>query len=131
MTVRSQVFHPTASGASDTPNIECSAREVVDVTSRWGGHILNALRDGPLRFSELQAAIDRISDKMLSQTLRTQIRDGLVVRSVEPTTPPRVSYELTALGHSLTESLQPFVAWVRLHAADVTAARQQYDQHHT
>ncbi|WP_405492862.1 winged helix-turn-helix transcriptional regulator [Nocardia sp. NBC_00511] len=131
MTVRSQVSHRAAPGAGDAHNIECSAREVVDVTSRWGGHILNALRDGALRFSELHAAIDGISDKMLSQTLRTQIRDGLITRSVEPTTPPRVSYELTELGHSLTESLQPFLAWVRLHAADVAVARQSYDEQTT
>ncbi|MEV0295314.1 helix-turn-helix domain-containing protein [Nocardia sp. NPDC050710] len=116
---------------SDVPNIECSARELVDVTSRWGGHILNALQDGPLRFSELHASIDRISDKMLSQTLRIQIRDGLVTRTVEPTTPPRVSYELTTLGYGLTESLQPFLAWVRVHAAEVMAAQQHYDQCHT
>ncbi|MGV9823420.1 winged helix-turn-helix transcriptional regulator [Nocardia xishanensis] len=83
-----------------------------------------------MRFSELHATIDGISDKMLSQTLRTQIRDGLVARSVEPATPPRVSYELTAFGHGLLESLQPFLAWVRLHATDVAAARRQYDQHH-
>ncbi|WP_225729619.1 MULTISPECIES: helix-turn-helix domain-containing protein [unclassified Nocardia] len=130
MEVRSQVSRAPVSEPGDVTNIECSAREVVDVTSRWGGRILNALQDGPLRFSELQAAIDRISDKMLSQTLRIQIRDGLVLRTVEPaTTPPQVSYELTELGYSLTESLRPFLAWVRLHAADVTAARQAYDLH--
>ncbi len=128
MAVRSQVPHPIAPDDGDAPHIDCSAREVVDVTSRWGGHILNALRDGPLRFSALQASIDRISDKMLSQTLRTQIRDGLVVRSVEPTTPPQVSYELTDLGHGLLESLQPFLDWVRHHAAEVSDARAQYDR---
>lgn len=129
MEVRSQVPGAARSESGDVSNIECSAREVVDVTSRWGGHILNALQDGPLRFSQLHAAIDRISDKMLSQTLRIQIRDGLVLRTVESTTtPPQVSYELTELGYSLTESLRPFLAWVRLHATDVTAARQAYDR---
>jgi DNA-binding HxlR family transcriptional regulator len=129
MTVRSQVRHAGTQDDSDPPDIGCSAREVYDFTSRWGGHILNALQDGPQRFSELHKAIDGISEKMLSQTLRVQIRDGLVTRSVEPTTPPRVSYELTDLGRGLIESLQPFVEWVRRHAADVMAARHRHDQH--
>lgn len=131
MAVGSQAGRTCAQGEGDAPDIECAAREVYDFTSRWGGHILNALHDGPLRFAELHRAIDGISEKMLSQTLRTQVRDGLVTRSVEPATPPRVSYELTDLGRSLLESLRPFVAWVRRHAADVMAARQRHDQRPT
>ncbi|MBL7492934.1 helix-turn-helix transcriptional regulator [Frankia sp. AgB1.9] len=128
MAVRSQVAHTGARDGSDLPDIGCSAREVYDFTSRWGGHILNALLDGPHRFSELHRTVDGISEKMLSQTLRTQIRDGLVTRSVQPTTPPQVSYELTDLGRGLIESLQPFVEWVRRNAVEVAAARHRHDQ---
>ncbi|MGW5387277.1 winged helix-turn-helix transcriptional regulator [Nocardia sp. NPDC003963] len=114
---------------SDAFNSDCPAREVLDhITSRWGVLILTALVPGALRFSELHAAIGGISEKMLSQTLRTLVRDGLVSRSVEPTTPVRVGYELTDLGRSLTESLQRFLDWIRLHTSDVVSAQRRYDR---
>ncbi|UGT69607.1 helix-turn-helix transcriptional regulator [Nocardia gipuzkoensis] len=114
---------------SDAFNSECPAREVLDhITSRWGMLILTALGGGPLRFSELHGMIGGISEKMLSQTLRTLVRDGLVARTVEPTTPPRVSYELTSLGQGLTESLLQFLEWIRQHTADVVAAQHRHDE---
>jgi DNA-binding HxlR family transcriptional regulator len=103
-------------------------RQVLDhITSRWGVLVLAALTRGPLRFSELSRIIDGISEKMLSQTLRTLTRDGLLARSVEPATPPRVSYALTALGQELTESLGPFLDWLYRHTADVVAAQRRHD----
>ncbi|MFI9504559.1 winged helix-turn-helix transcriptional regulator [Nocardia sp. NPDC052566] len=128
MPVRSQVPYPVEQGTSDTFHPECSWRDIVDLTARWSGPILHALEEKALRFSELQGRIDGVSDKMLSQTLRALVRDGLVTRTVEPTMPPRVSYELTDLGRGLAESLQPFMDWIRRHAADVLAARQHHDQ---
>ncbi|MGY1868185.1 winged helix-turn-helix transcriptional regulator [Nocardia gipuzkoensis] len=98
------------------------------ITSRWGMLILTALGGGPLRFSELHGMIGGISEKMLSQTLRTLVRDGLVARTVEPSTPPRVSYELTSLGQGLTESLLQFLEWIRQHTADVVAAQHRHDK---
>lgn len=115
--------------SSDAFNNDCPAREVLDhITSRWGLLILTALSARPLRFSELHAVIGGISEKMLSQTLRTLVRDGLVLRVVEPTTPPRVGYELTALGRGLTESLQQLLHWIRQHTAEVVAAQHRYDR---
>ena len=67
---------------------------------------------------------------MLSQTLRTLVRDGLLARTVEPTTPPRVSYELTPLGRGLTESLDRFLGWIRQHTIDVVTAQRRHDQQH-
>jgi DNA-binding HxlR family transcriptional regulator len=116
---------------SDAFNSECPAREVLEhITSRWGMLILAALGDGSRRFSELYATIGGISEKMLSQTLRTLARDGLVARTVEPTTPPRVGYELTPLGQGLTESLEQFLDWIRQHTAEVVTAQRRHDRQH-
>ncbi|WP_330251744.1 helix-turn-helix transcriptional regulator [Nocardia sp. NBC_00565] len=129
MAVRSQVRHDDWPSMSDAFNSDCPAREVLDhITSRWGILILTALGAGPLRFSELHAMIGGISEKMLSQTLRTLVRDGLIARTVEPTTPPRVSYELTALGRGLTESLHQFLGWIRQNTVEVVAAQRRYDR---
>ncbi|NKY60249.1 helix-turn-helix transcriptional regulator [Nocardia flavorosea] len=65
---------------------------------------------------------------MPSQTLRTLVRDGLVERTVEPTTPPRVSYESTTLGHGLAGSLGQLLAWIRAHAVDVADAQERHDR---
>jgi DNA-binding HxlR family transcriptional regulator len=116
---------------SDAFNSDCPAREVLEhITTRWGMLILAALGENPRRFSELHATIGGISEKMLSQTLRTLVRDGLVTRTVEPATPPRVSYELTPLGQGLTTSLEPFLSWIRQHTIDVVTAQRRHDQQH-
>ncbi|MGK8491637.1 winged helix-turn-helix transcriptional regulator [Nocardia asiatica] len=129
MAVRVQAQHAAVPRRSDAFNSDCPAREVLDhLTSRWGTLILTALDDGPLRFSELHGMIGGISEKMLSQTLRTFVRDGLIERTVEPTTPPRVSYELTTLGQGLTGSLQQFLAWIGRHTPEVMAAQRRYDR---
>ncbi|WP_328391824.1 winged helix-turn-helix transcriptional regulator [Nocardia sp. NBC_00416] len=129
MAVGSQVRKVDWPVTSDAFNSDCPAREVLShITSRWGVLILTALGGGPLRFSELHTTIGGISEKMLSQTLRTLVRDGLVARAVEATTPPRVSYRLTELGDSLAESLQQFLDWIRLHTVDVVDAQHRHDR---
>ncbi|MFI1368892.1 winged helix-turn-helix transcriptional regulator [Streptomyces griseochromogenes] len=85
---------------------ECPARDVVDhVTSRWGIWVLISLRSNDLRFYELRKSIQGISEKMLAQTLRALVQDGLVWRKVEPTTPPQVTYGLTEFGRDVGEPL--------------------------
>ncbi|AYV32777.1 helix-turn-helix transcriptional regulator [Streptomyces sp. CJ_13] len=85
---------------------DCPARDVVDhVTSRWGVWVLIALRSDDLRFYELRESIKGISEKMLAQTLRALVQDGLVWRQVEPTTPPQVTYGLTEFGQDVGEPL--------------------------
>ncbi|MEV7198014.1 helix-turn-helix domain-containing protein [Streptomyces sp. NPDC093510] len=85
---------------------DCPARKVVDhVTSRWGIWVLISLRSNDLRFFELRESIQGISEKMLAQTLRALVADGLVWRQVEPTTPPQVTYGLTEFGQGLGEPL--------------------------
>ncbi|MEV8327617.1 winged helix-turn-helix transcriptional regulator [Kitasatospora sp. NPDC059811] len=85
---------------------DCPARDVVDhVTSRWGIWVLISLQSNDLRFYELRESIHGISEKMLAQTLRALVQDGLVWRKVEPTTPPQVTYGLTEFGQDLGEPL--------------------------
>ncbi|MFE2885389.1 winged helix-turn-helix transcriptional regulator [Streptomyces graminifolii] len=85
---------------------DCLARNVVDhVTSRWGIWVLISLRRNSLRFFELRESIQGISEKMLAQTLRSLLEDGLIWREVEPTTPPQVTYGLTEFGRDVGEPL--------------------------
>ncbi|MDX3853687.1 helix-turn-helix domain-containing protein [Streptomyces sp. AK02-01A] len=90
----------------DVFHTDCPARDVVDhVTSRWGIWVLISLRSGSLRFYELRESIQGISEKMLAQTLRALVQDGLVWREVEPTAPPQVTYGLTEFGRDVGEPL--------------------------
>ena len=90
----------------DVFHTDCPARDVVDhVTSRWGVWVLISLRSNSLRFYELRDSIQGISEKMLAQTLRALVQDGLIWREVEPTTPPQVTYGLTEFGRDVGEPL--------------------------
>lgn len=92
--------------AYDVFHTDCPARDVVDhVTSRWGVWVLIRLQGGDLRFFELRDRIQGISEKMLAQSLRALVQDGLVWRKVEPTTPPQVTYGLTEFGREVGEPL--------------------------
>jgi DNA-binding HxlR family transcriptional regulator len=113
---------------SDAFHSDCPARMVLDhIGSRWGVLVLTALRDGPMRFSVLGAKIEGISEKMLSATLRTLSRDGLVYRHVEPSIPPKVSYGLTPLGAGLADHMQQLFDWLRANADQVVAYQRHYD----
>ncbi|TDD47072.1 transcriptional regulator [Kribbella antibiotica] len=103
MSEGSQVTEPRY----DVFHTDCPARDMVDhVTSRWGIWVLISLRSNDLRFFELRESIQGISEKMLSQSLRALVQDGLVWRKVEPTTPPQVTYGLTEFGVRLSEPLE-------------------------
>lgn len=107
---------------------DCPARAVFDhLTGRWALLVLAALRSGPLRFHQLRNHIDGVSEKMLSQTLRTLDRDGLVERTVEPTKPPQVSYALTPLGYEGAGHLCALISWVGERAPVIVAAQERYD----
>ncbi|GAA2841713.1 winged helix-turn-helix transcriptional regulator [Crossiella cryophila] len=106
MTGGAQLTPAEAGTRYEVFHTDCPAREVVDhVTSRWGIWVLISLRSGDLRFYELRESIQGISEKMLAQTLRALVKDGLVWREVEPTTPPQVTYGLTEFGRDLGEPL--------------------------
>jgi DNA-binding HxlR family transcriptional regulator len=97
------------------------------LADRWSALLLAALHARPLRFAELRARADGISDKMLTQTLRGLERDGLVARHDHGTLPPRVEYALTDLGRTLLEPLAAMCAWNEQHGEQVSTARSHYD----
>lgn len=97
------------------------------VGDKWSMLIVMILASGPKRFSELKRAIDNISQRMLTLTLRGLERDGLVSRTVTPSIPPRVDYELTDLGQSLREPVSALGEWAIAHIDCIRAAQQQYD----
>src|SRR6476659_3176622 len=98
------------------------------VGDKWSMMIAMMLAAGPMRFSELRRAIDGISQRMLTLSLRGLERDGLVTRTVTPTIPPRVDYELTELGISLREPVQGLGAWALAHIDCIRAAQARYDE---
>ncbi|MEF2976294.1 winged helix-turn-helix transcriptional regulator [Subtercola sp. YIM 133946] len=101
----------------------CPSRTVLDhITSKWGVLIIVALSDATLRWGELRRTIDGISEKMLAQTLRVLENDGLVLRTVQGTIPPRVDYQLTELGHDLCDTLIPLLRWVGSNAGEILAS---------
>ncbi|GAB2864569.1 helix-turn-helix domain-containing protein [Streptomyces deserti] len=106
----------------------CPQRLVLEhVTSRWGALVLIALLERSYRFSELRRAIGKVSEKMLTQTLQTLERDGLVHRDAKPVIPPRVDYSLTDLGREAAEQVRGLAQWVDRRMAAVQTAREEYD----
>ncbi|MFE9452195.1 winged helix-turn-helix transcriptional regulator [Streptomyces sp. NPDC006739] len=97
------------------------------VTSRWGTLVLIALLDRSYRFGELRRAIGRVSEKMLTQTLQTLERDGLVHRDAKPVIPPRVDYSLTDLGREAAEQVRGLALWTEQRLAAIQKARARYD----
>ena len=108
---------------------EC--RAVSEVLSRvgdkWTILVVNELGNGPRRFNEIRRALGSISQRMLTLTLRNLERDGLVTRTVFPTIPPKVEYELTALGRSLLVPVSGIGLWARQNRAAIEAARKRFD----
>jgi DNA-binding HxlR family transcriptional regulator len=107
----------------------CPTRRILDrVGDKWTVLIIGLLEGEPKRFSELQREIGGISQKMLTQTLRSLERDGLVARTIYPEVPPRVEYRLTPLGYTLTEPLAALRQWAEKHMDSVGNAQQRYDE---
>ncbi len=97
------------------------------VGDKWTVLIVVLLGDGPKRFNEIRRMVDGISQRMLTFTLRGLERDGLVTRTVFPTTPQRVDYELTKLGSTLWEAIEPLSLWARAHVGEILTSRKQFD----
>jgi DNA-binding HxlR family transcriptional regulator len=99
------------------------------IGDKWTVLVVELLCEGrgPVRFNEMRRAIVGISQRMLTLTLRGLERDGLVTRTVHPTVPPRVDYELTKLGRSLRVPLVAVAEWVRANRGSIHAARQVFD----
>ena len=123
---------------------DCPSRQLLDrISDKWVALILAALgSDGPrpgtncadgeprsMRYSQLSRRLAGVSQKMLTQTLRSLERDGLITRTVTPTVPVTVTYELTDLGLSLHHVMRGIKEWAETHMDEVLANREQYDTH--
>ena len=105
-----------------------AVREVLSrVGDKWSVQIVALLGDGSKRFSELRRAIEGISQRMLTLTLRNLERDGLVTRTVFPEIPPRVDYELTRLGETLLEPIIALAEWAETNRTSIQSARDKFD----
>lgn len=114
-----------------TPECAVTIELVRDVLARvgdkWTVLVITTLADGPLRFTAMHERIAGLSQRMLSQTLRMLTRDGLVKRTAYAEVPPRVEYELTPLGRSLSAAVAHVVSWVQEHQTEIAGNRQAYD----
>jgi DNA-binding HxlR family transcriptional regulator len=104
-----------------------SRRSLARIANKWTAMVVIVLSDGPLRFGDVRTAVEGISGKVLTETLRDLERDGLVEQHVYAEMPPRVEYELTPLGRTLHTPLQALSTWAEQHTEAVQAARDAYD----
>jgi DNA-binding HxlR family transcriptional regulator len=118
--------------ASSPPSVlepQCPSRLVLDrIADKWTALVIQILARGTMRYAQLQRAIGGISQKMLTQTLRSLERDGLVQRKVHPVVPPKVEYSLTRLGRTLIEPLHALCRWSEKHLAELEANRARAKQ---
>jgi DNA-binding HxlR family transcriptional regulator len=114
-----------------SPHADGDCRAVASVLARvgdkWSVFVIMLLGDGPRRFNEIKRMVGGISQRMLTLTLRGLERDGLVTRTVFPTIPPRVDYELTDLGHGLSKPVEALGKWAFEHLPEIEGARAQFD----
>ncbi len=121
---------PVTTPVLDHASGDC--RAVRDILSRvgdkWSVMIVMLLGAGPRRFNDIKRQVSGISQRMLTLTLRGLERDGLVIRTVTPTNPPRVDYALTPLGRSLWRPVEVLGNWARANRVEVERARRMFDQ---
>nr|WP_223287706.1 helix-turn-helix domain-containing protein [Halomonas elongata] len=113
------------------PNAQNECRGVKEILSlvgeKWTIQVVVALRLGPRRFNEIARQVSGISQQMLTRTLKTLERDGIVERTVHTSAPPRVEYSLTPLGHSLAENVRRLAEWATAQQEIIDRNRLQYD----
>ena len=116
-------------GREDHP--DCGIRDLQDrIGDKWSVFVIVELASGPRRFRELQRAVDGISQRMLTLTVRRLERDGLVLRTAYPTVPAQVDYRLTETGAGLTHLVKALADWSLAHRAVISDARRAYDESH-
>jgi DNA-binding HxlR family transcriptional regulator len=109
----------------------CRARAVLQrVGDKWSMYVIDLLGQGTMRFSELHRAVDGITARMLTVTLRGLERDGIVTRTIHPVIPPRVEYALTPMGLTLLDAIGALVSWADSHLPEISAAQAAYDRRH-
>lgn len=106
-----------------------ATREILDrIGDKWSLYIVATLANGPRRFNELKRGIDGISQRMLTLTLRGLERDGLITRTMYPTIPPRVDYELTDMGRTLLKPVMALVNWASENQVAIAEAHKRFDE---
>ena len=106
----------------------CPTNQLLDrLSDKWVSLVVSALAAGPMRYSDLGRKIAGVSPKMLTQTLRSLERDGILTRTITPSVPVRVDYDLTHLGRSLAGLLTAVKDWAETHIEEVHEARDRYD----
>ena len=127
--------HKIVPALPPSPHADGNCRAVASVLARvgdkWSVLVIMMLIDGPMRFNELKRTIGGISQRMLTLTLRGLERDGLVTRTVFPTIPPRVDYELTDLGRGLSKPVEALGKWAFDHRVEIESARAKFDGKNT
>src|SRR5437588_9665210 len=117
--------------AANAYSADCPTRQILDrVGDKWAVLILLLVRDKPMRFNALRRAIEGISQKMLSQVLKSLERDGLVRRRATPTVPVTVEYSITPLGATLAAAVDPLREWAEGNLKEVLASQRRYDAQH-
>jgi DNA-binding HxlR family transcriptional regulator len=107
----------------------CPTRQVLDlIADKWTVLIIRRLADGTLRFAQLRRSVDGISQKVLTNILRSLERDGIVTRRIYASVPPKVEYSLTTLGRSLCNLVEGICGWAEANIEHVQAAREVYSQ---
>lgn len=110
----------------DVMNPDCPSRKVLErISDKWTALVIYALAEKTMRYGELQRRVGGVSQKMLTQTLRSLEDDGLVTRKIYPVVPPMVEYSLTPLGRTLTEPLTAVRQWAEKHLPQLLANRQR------
>ncbi|WP_405806496.1 helix-turn-helix transcriptional regulator [Streptomyces sp. NBC_00210] len=129
----SQAGPASGSTRGDLFDPQCPTRQLLDrIGTKWTSMAVKVLAQAApdeVRFAELQRRMPGVSQKMLSVTLRSLTRDGLITRRVEPTVPPRVHYQLTELGLSLEVALATVRAWAEEHMAEIDRANELSEEH--
>ncbi|MBF6453791.1 winged helix-turn-helix transcriptional regulator [Nocardia cyriacigeorgica] len=111
---------------ADVFSAKCPTRQVLDhIAGKWTILVVDALLEGTMRYTDLSRRIEGVSQKMLTQTLRSLEGDGFITRTVHPTIPPRVEYDLTPLGRSLAEPITALRRWTENHINEIEQARSR------
>lgn len=130
--VKKALSTPLVTAGRPPPNpysADCPTRMALDrIADKWTVLLLGLLAQETMRFNQLRRAVEGLSQKMASQTLKTLERDGLVTRTATPTVPVTVEYAITPLGRSLAGALGPLVVWASDHIDEVLQARARYER---
>ena len=118
--------HKRVRAAHDKANCRVVVEMLSRIGDKWTVMVVGALSEGTMRYTELHRSVDGISQRMLTLTLRGLEEDGLVVRTIHPTIPPRVEYALTPMGSTLTRPLFALYEWTMEHRPAIAEARKTY-----